>query len=175
MGCAMESNQNIPYDELLAALREAHQQVLDLQGQLSEHKWIGGALRKRTKELSERVKELDCLFYISDMLHNRKLNLGELLQNITDIIPTAFQYPEHTSALLTVGNRVFCSQGSIDSPCTYTTNIDVNGRCIGRVTVYIAQPSNSIKQVNFIQEEKSLLHSSAIWIGEIVEHRHSYV
>lgn len=175
MGYAMESNQNIPYDELLAALREAHQQVLDLQGQLSEYKWIEGALRKRTKELSERVKELDCLFYISDMLHNRKLNLGELLQNITDIIPTAFQYPERTSAFLTVGNRVFRSQGFVDSPCTYATNIDVNGRCIGRVTVYIAQSSNSIKRVDFLPEERSLLHSSAIWIGEIVEHRHSYL
>ena len=175
MGCAMESNQNIPYDELLAALREAHQQVLDLQGKLSEYKWIEGALRKRTKELSERVKELDCLFSISDMLRNRKLNLGELLQNITDIIPTAFQYPERTSVFLTIGNQVFRSQGFVDSPCTYATNIDVNGRCIGRVTVYIAQPSNSIKQVGFLPEEKSLLHSSAIWIGEIVEHRYSYL
>lgn len=171
----MENNQNIPYDELLAALREAHQQVLDLQGQLSEYKWIEGALRKRTKELSERVKELDCLFYISDMLRNRKLNLGELLQNITDIIPTAFQYPERTAALLTVGNRVFRSQGFVDSPCTYATKINVNGKCIGRVTIYIAQQSNLITQIEFLPEEKSLLHSTAIWIGEIVDHRHSYL
>ena len=174
MGCAMESNQNIPYDELLAALREAHQQVLDLQGQLSEYKWIGGALRKRTKELSERVKELDCIFSISDMLRNRKLNLEELLQNITDTLITAFQYPESTSALLTVGNRVFRSQGFVESPYAYATNIDVNGRCIGRVTVYITQQNSSVTQVKFLPEEKSLLHSTAIWIGEIVEHRHSF-
>ena len=169
----MEIKQNIPHDELLTALREAHQQVLDLQGQLSEYKWIEGALRKRTKELSERVKELDCLFSISDMLRNRKLNLEELLQNITDILPKAFQYPERTSVFLTIGNRVFRSEGFVDSPCTYATNIDVNGRCVGRVSVYIAQSNNSITQVEVLPEEKSLLHSIAIWIGEIVEHRHS--
>ena len=171
----MEIKQNIPYDELLTALLEAHQQVLDLQGQLSEYKWIEGALRKRTKELSERVKELDCLFSISDMLRNRKLNLEELLQNITDTLITAFQYPESTSALLTVGNRVFRSQGFVESPYAYATNIDVNGRCIGRVTVYITQQNSSVTQVKFLPEEKSLLHSTAIWIGEIVEHRHSYL
>jgi len=45
-------------------------------------------------ELKERVKELDCLYGLTDIVKDRKLTKDEALKKINTLIPPAWQYPE---------------------------------------------------------------------------------
>jgi hypothetical protein len=53
-------------------------------------------LQERTKELGERVKELNCLYGISALVEKPGVSLAEILQRTVELIPPGWQYPEIT-------------------------------------------------------------------------------
>jgi hypothetical protein len=59
------------------------------------------------KALSERMKELHCLYSISKLFSQHSLSLERLLREIIRVIPRAWQYPERTSVRLTYGGREY--------------------------------------------------------------------
>jgi len=61
--------------------KEAHGEVLTLQAKVAEYKWLEDAIRRRTRELSERVKELTCLYAVSSCLTRRELTLEHISRN----------------------------------------------------------------------------------------------
>ena len=158
-------------EELVEALGEAHQQVLDLQSQLAEYKWIEKAIRKRTKELSERIKELDCLYTISDWLCRPNYKLDDVLQGIVNVIPNGYQNPKSTWVRLDVGDKTFYSQGFRSTPCFHSSDILAYRSRVGRVEAFTMPSSDSSDFPVILSEENALLKAVAILIGEIVEHK----
>jgi len=63
-------------------LRATNQQLI-----ASEHE-----IKKHAHDLEERVKELGCFYGISETVRKRE-TIEEILQDITKIIPPAWQYP----------------------------------------------------------------------------------
>lgn len=55
-------------------------------------------LRTRTAELTERIKELNCLYGISNLFETQGVSLPWILQRAVELIPTVWQYPENASA-----------------------------------------------------------------------------
>ncbi len=163
--------QDLDPVDLAQALRETHDEVLSLQAQLEEYRWIENALRKRTYDLSERVKELDCLYAISDCLRRRRLTLAETLQAIVDVIPTGYQDPERTWAELRVRNEVYLSTGFRKTQHSHAAGIVVEGKRAGVLRVYVAPSRCSDEGSPLLPEEEALLHAIALWVGEMVEHR----
>jgi nitrate/nitrite-specific signal transduction histidine kinase len=157
-------------DELLAALRDAHKDIMDLQNQVAEYRWIEEALRKRTRELSERVKELDCLYSISDSLRQNKPSLEQVLDDIVNIIPKGYQNPALTSTRLTVAGQVFCSKYFRKTPYQRSADIQVQGVHVGIIQVFVSPSPDSADSSLFLPEEESLLKVLSVLIGEIIEH-----
>ena len=62
-------------------------------------------LKRRTHELGERVKELNCLYGISHLMEKPGISLGEILQETVDLIPPSWQYPEITCARIVLNGR----------------------------------------------------------------------
>jgi nitrate/nitrite-specific signal transduction histidine kinase len=58
---------------------------------------VEGRLRELTHSLTERVKELNCLYTISRVFENEALSLEEMLQGVINSVPPAWQYPEITA------------------------------------------------------------------------------
>ena len=54
------------------------------------------ALQKRTHDLTQRIKELNCLYGISALREKPGTTLEEILQGVADLIPPSWQYPEVT-------------------------------------------------------------------------------
>jgi hypothetical protein len=54
-------------EQLIEALEEAKQQILELRAANDEYRWLEGALKKRTHELNERVLEIDTLRQVRDI------------------------------------------------------------------------------------------------------------
>ncbi|MFA5110476.1 MAG: hypothetical protein WC443_03630, partial [Desulfobaccales bacterium] len=103
-----ERCQTTPAD-LAEALREAHQEIRDSQFKLAEYEWVESALRARTRELGERIKELECLYAISHCLCRSSAGLAAMLQDIVNILPRGYQNPELSWAHLEISGESYCS------------------------------------------------------------------
>ena len=162
--------EQVTKDELLTALREAQKEILDLHAQLAEYRWLEEALRKRTRELSERVKELDCLYSISDSLRHPEVSLEQVLDDIVNTVPKGYQCPARTWTRLTVAGQVFCSRHFRETSYCQSADIHVLRTQVGTIQVFVPPP-DSADVPTFLPEEDSLLEVVAVWIGEIIEHR----
>ncbi len=165
--CAQDEDEG--RQELVDALREAHERVLELESQLAEYKWIAEALRRRTRDLSERVKELDCLFSISDCLRDRSRGLKEVLDRVVNLVPKGYQYPDRTCACITLSGQTFRSRGFCQTAHCQSAEIHAGGRPIGAILVTVSPPTSSGDEPIFLAEEHALLDALAVWVGEIVE------
>lgn len=157
--------------DLVEALREAHRDIQELQAQIAEFRWIESALRRRTHELSERIKELECLYAISNCIRNPQKGLHEILAEVANAIPSGYQYPRLTSACVTVADRAFCSSGFREGTTSDTCSLVVGGKQIGSIQVSVTPPATSTEYPVILPEEKTLLRAVALWVEEIVEHK----
>jgi len=166
-----KKSEELTKEKLLAALREAQKEILDLQAQLAEYKWVEEALRKRTRELGERVKELDCLYSISDSLRYPEVSIEQVLDNIVNKLPRGYQCPERTGIRLTVAGQEFCSRHFRETSYCQSADIHVLRARVGIIQVFVSLPPDPADKPTFLPEEDSLLKVVAVWIGEIIEHR----
>jgi nitrate/nitrite-specific signal transduction histidine kinase len=165
----MTDPDSISKTELLEALKEAQEQIQHLESLIAEYKWLEGALRKRTFELSERVKELDCLYAISSRLANPQGSLQKFLADIVDIMPHGWQYPKSTCVRLKLNNYEYQTSNFIESRLKQTASIYKGNKRIGILEVRLIPSPIHDKYQPFLPQEKQLLDVIAIWISVIVK------
>jgi len=125
-------------------------------------------LRERTHDLDKRVKELNCLYRISELRENPGLSLEELLQGVADLIPSSWQYPEITCARILLGYQVFKTENFRETPWKLASDIIVHGEWTGTLEVYYLERPKSEGDI-FLKEETSLLGVVAERLGRIAE------
>jgi PAS domain S-box-containing protein len=91
-------------------------------------------LESKTKELGDRVKELNCLYKISNFIEKNE-RLEDIFQAIVDIIPPSWQYPEKTCARITVEDIVKTSTPFEETGWCQTRDITIPGRKSGSIAV----------------------------------------
>ena len=119
------------------------------------------------RQLRERIKELECIHAISGIAANPNASFPQVLQEITDRIPTAFLQPERTCARITLGSRVAQTVGFRPCPCSLDVPVTANGEIGGAIEVghLDARPDEGSP---FLDEEKRLLQVIAARIGLVV-------
>lgn len=157
--------------ELLDALKEAHEQVQHMENLLAEYKWLEGALRRRTCELSERVKELDCLYAISSRLANPTDALHKILTDIVNIMPRGWQYPKATCVRLVLNGYEYRTSNFCETKLKQSAFIRQGNKRIGVLEVYLLLSPGYDKYQFFLPQEQQLLDVIAMWIGVIIEYR----
>jgi len=91
------------------------------------------------KALTERMKELRCLYDISRLFKPPLLSLERLLREIIRVIPRAWQYPARTSARLSYGGREYRSKNYSAKSPRMAQSIEVRKRPRGFVEVSYLQ------------------------------------
>ena len=129
------------------------------------------ALRERTGQLRERVKDLKCLYGISSITEKRGLSLREILQRAVELIPRSWQYPEVTCARITLEGQEFRTEGFKETAWRQASGILVHGEPAGTVEVYYLEERPEADAGPFLKEERSLLNSVAERLGHIAERR----
>ena len=116
-------------------------------------------------ELKERAKELNCIYSVQEILNKAEKVNAASLQEIVDIIPPGFQYPEISFA------RISCSLGSFysnkfkESPWKLKADILIQDEIIGDVCVFYSKEMPKSDDGPFLLEERRLLDSIAERIG----------
>ncbi|MCP4634725.1 MAG: hypothetical protein GY855_17490, partial [candidate division Zixibacteria bacterium] len=119
--------------------------------------------------LRERVKELTCLYNIGKLAGQESKTHSEILQDIVDLIPPAWQYPEVTEGRITFDGNVYKTSGFQKLWQTQLTDIIVKGVKRGTVEVVYTKLKPSLDEGPFLTEEKKLLELIAGQVSLIVE------
>lgn len=124
--------------------------------------------------LRERVKELTCLYGIARAAERSDLSLAELLQNIVELLPPAWQYPEITAARITLDDHAYETAEFAESAHRQSTKIVVQGQTRGTVEVRYSDETPTLPTLDegpFLRWERNLINAVAREISLITERR----
>jgi len=125
-------------------------------------------LNQRAKELEERVKETKCLYGVTESIRTR-VSLEEIFDDVVNIIPPGWQYPENTKAKVVFDTKEYVSEPFIETEWKQSTNITVNGKQRGIIEVYYLEERPERDDGPFLKEEGKLIKNIAIGISEAIE------
>ena len=144
--------------------------ILSITRDITERKKAEEKLNKTTYDLGERLKELNCLFHISE-LFEKENTTEKILQGIADIIPPAWQYPEITCAQIKLGDQSYSSGNFKESKWFQSQKIIASGIIVGEVKVVYCEEKTEIHEGPFFKEERDLLNVIAERIGSFFERK----
>jgi DNA-binding CsgD family transcriptional regulator len=121
--------------------------------------------------LKERVKELNCVYAITHLMEAEPRPFDEFLASVVDILPPSWQYPNVACACITMDNRTYTSLYYEDSPWRMTAPIPISGGIGGEVSVSYTALCPEADEGPFLKEERHLLNSVALRIGQIASRR----
>jgi len=134
-------------------------------------RWVATqhVLRKRTYDLTERVKELNCLYGISKLIENPELSIEEIIQGTVDLIPPAWQHPEITCSRIILGDKEYKTRNFEKTNWKQACDITMHGGRVGSFEVYYLEEKPEIDEGPFLKEERTLINAIAERLGHIVE------
>ena len=137
----------------------------------SERKQMEEVLQKRTYDLGERVKELNCLYGISDLVQKPGISLEAILQRTVNLISLAWQNPEITCAQITLKDQTFKTTNFKKTKWGQTADITVHGNRVGILEVCYLEERPTTNEGPFLKEERSLIDDIAERLGKIIERK----
>jgi signal transduction histidine kinase len=121
--------------------------------------------------LRERVKELTCLYSISQVAERQGISLGEIFQGIVELLPPAWQYSEITSGRIILDGRAYTTSGVQEDGQRQTADIVVNGERRGIIEVIYVEKKPELDEGPFLREERNLINAIARQIALIIEQK----
>ncbi|MBP7584044.1 MAG: diguanylate cyclase [Spirochaetes bacterium] len=126
-------------------------------------------LRRKSHDLGERIKELDCLHAISALIERPGITMPEILQGVADLLPPAFQYPEAACAGITLDGSRYQSANYFESGWRLAQPIIIDRQQSGMLEVrYLAERSAACEGP-FLKEERLLINTVAERLGRVIE------
>ena len=125
------------------------------------------SLRRLAHELTERVKELNCLYGISKLVETTD-SLEHILQGAVELLPASWQYPDVTCARIKLRKQQFQTVNFRETEWQQMEIIIVNGKSFGQVEVYYLEEKPQLDEGPFLREERHLIHAVAEQLGTVI-------
>ncbi|MBE9239727.1 EAL domain-containing protein [Synechocystis salina] len=126
-------------------------------------------IRQKTKELRERIKEMDCLVAIAQMAQQPDLVLEEFLQNTVELLPLAFHHDRLASARLTWGNALYQTTDYQKTNCCLTVDFQTEHFHQGRLEVCYSEGRD------FLPQEEQLLSTIGQFLSRFLESHYTEI
>ena len=118
-------------------------------------------------ENKERLKELACINYTSQIIKEQK-SIEETLQKIALNLPQGWQYPEYTTARIRYDNKEYRSADFKTSPWVQKQKFETIENKEGSIEVYYTKKFRILDEGPFLKEERDLVvNISNIIVGYI--------
>jgi two-component system cell cycle sensor histidine kinase/response regulator CckA len=135
----------------------------------SKGKRMEDALKKKTHDLNERVKELNCLYAISKLIETPDISLDEIIQGVVDLIPLALVHPENTCSRIFIDGKEYKTKNFKKANRKLSNDIFINDKRMGVLEVYQLEGKPEIDEGSFLNEEKSLINAITERLGQLIE------
>jgi len=123
---------------------------------------------KLVVSLEERVRELNCVYEIEEVLVIPDMSTHDALTQIVDIIPIGWQYPEVCRVQINYGGKEYFSEEFRESPWMLHSDITVNGRNSGYIRVYYTEEKPEQNNSPFLEDEVVLINTIATRLSHYV-------
>ncbi|MFZ2053031.1 MAG: PEP/pyruvate-binding domain-containing protein [Candidatus Aminicenantales bacterium] len=115
--------------------------------------------------LSERAKELNCLYKIEELLNRPDTILADICKGVIEAIPPGWQYPDICVAKLTLEGHSCQSPHFQETPWVQFADVLVQDRRVGRLSVYYTAEMPHVDDGPFLKEETKLLKTIVERLG----------
>jgi len=117
--------------------------------------------------LRERIKELNCLYGISQLAERHLYSLDNLLQELVNFLPYSWQYPDVTCARILFKGKTYTSDGFKVTDWRQSALIYMYHEAVGECAIFYTEERPPIDEGPFLKEERVLLDAVAEQIGTI--------
>lgn len=162
--------ENLPSKKhLVEHIGELQKELFDKEGLKLEVEWLEYALKKRTRLLDERAKELTCTMQALKTLREPGLSFDQRMQRIVEALPRAWQYPGNACARLEVIKWQFQTANWAETPWNQRRDIIADGKKWGFAVVGYLCEKPDADEGPFLREERMLLEVVCECLGMFLE------
>jgi DNA-binding CsgD family transcriptional regulator len=117
--------------------------------------------------LRERIKELNCLYGISQLAERHLHSQESLLQELVNFLPFSWQYPDITCARILFKDKIYTSDKFKVTAWRQSSQIYMFHETVGEVGIFYLEECPPSDEGPFMKEERALLDAVAEQIGTI--------
>jgi len=117
--------------------------------------------------LRERIKELNCLYGVSQLSERHFNSLDDLLEELVNFLPHSWQYPDLTCVRLVFKEKTYKSIGFKVTEWRQSSRIYIYSEPVGEVAIFYLEECPPADEGPFLKEERALLDALADQIGTI--------
>jgi len=117
--------------------------------------------------LRERIKELNCLYGISQLAERYLHSLDNLLRELVNFLPHSWQYPEVTCARILFKGKSYTSDRFEVTDWRQSAQIYMYHEPVGEVGIFYLEECPPADEGPFLKEERALLDAVAEQVGTI--------
>ncbi len=134
---------------------------------------IGVSLKnwRNRSDLSERIKELTCLYGIMQLSDQPEKSLEEILEGAVALLPPAWQFPDIASARIVFDGKTFSLSGDRQGRHSQAADLLIKGEKRGFVEVTYTEDKPELDEDPFLKEERKLIENVARELSLIIERR----
>jgi len=138
---------------------------------VTQDKFAEMGSKEKTRDLAERVKELDCLFGLAELINRPDISLEGIFRGAVNLIPPAWQFSEAACARVIFEDDEFRTEGFKTTVWKQASDIMVNGEKAGAVEVYYLEEMPKSGEGPFLNEKRALIDAVAERLGSVVERK----
>jgi two-component system NtrC family sensor kinase len=131
------------------------------------------AYRRMRRDCGERVKELTCLYGVAQIASQYENPLGDVLQEIIELLPPAMQFPELAMARITLDSSTFQTLNFSESIYKKAVKLVIKDEERGLLEVAYREGDSWFVADPFLKEEEHLLETMAKDVSLVIEERES--
>jgi PAS domain S-box-containing protein len=126
-------------------------------------------LRTQNRELSGRMRELNCLFELGKVIASSNASLDQVFEKSMTILTEAVQYPQLACVRITFEDQGFSTANFHDTEWSMEATISQGDRVYGQIVVCYLQKPADMSGSAFLTEENALLSSFAAQLAQLIE------
>jgi len=151
-------------EQLIRELTVLRQRISELEKAEQEYRQLAYHLR-------ERAKELSCIYAIAQIIDAPDTTLYEIYQQVVELLPSGWQYPEIARARIVICDKEFKTMGYRETKWKLSSDIEVHGSKRGTVEVCYLEQKPEMNMGPFLREEWLLLSIVAGRLRRVTESR----
>jgi hypothetical protein len=130
-----------------------------------------GSAEGLLRALTERAKELNCLYKVEEILSDREVPVEEVLRQVVEALPPGWQHSAVCRAKVVFRGLSVGSPDLVETPWALSAAITLRGEAAGNVSVYYLEAMPPADEGPFLKEERRLIDTIADRLGQSFLHR----
>jgi PAS domain S-box-containing protein len=124
---------------------------------------------KLAHDNNERMKELNCLYGISNLVETPGISLEEMLEKTVRLLPAGWQYPDIACARIIFEGKEYKTDNFKPSKWTQSADITLQGQKVGTVEVSYMEERPQSDEGPFPEEKRDLIDAIGERLGKMAE------